>query len=113
MIDRDKVIKQKRDKFYHSTIWRQTRKKVLERDNYECQWCKEQGKVTTATDDVLEVDHIKTYEVYPELGIEMDNLRTLCRTCHNKRHGREHFWSEKDSEKKIYRQDEWWGTPPT
>jgi 5-methylcytosine-specific restriction protein A len=29
---------------------------VLKRDNYECTWCREEGKVTTTG---LEIDHIQ------------------------------------------------------
>ena len=51
---------------------------VLRRDGYECLFCKEQGKVTTAYDSVLEVDHIKELDKHPELALDVDNLRTLC-----------------------------------
>lgn len=73
------------------------RQKILERDNYECQECKRQGRVTV---DIYEknkndrkkiklvVDHIKELEDYPELALDPDNLETLCVTCHNKKHGR-------------------------
>lgn len=71
--------------FYQSTAWRKLRLQAIERDNHECVWCKEQGKLTTTN---LEVDHIKELEYYPELALDLDNLRTLCRDCHNKRHNR-------------------------
>lgn len=105
--------RENRNRFYKSSQWQQLRRKALERDHYECLWCKEQGKVTTATDDVLEVDHILTLEEHPEHRLELDNLRTLCRTCHNKRHQRFQFGSESGELKKDYRTDEWFGTPPT
>lgn len=65
-------------KFYNSAEWRTVREKVLERDNHECQWCKEQGKVTLKGDAILEVDHIKELDKHPELALDVDNLRTLC-----------------------------------
>jgi 5-methylcytosine-specific restriction endonuclease McrA len=81
--------------FYLSTKWRHFREQILERDHYECQWCKDEGRVTRlggvdaqGNAVVLEVDHIKTLEQYPELRLDPDNLRTLCKDCHNKRHGR-------------------------
>ena len=51
---------------------------VLRRDGYECLFCKEEGKVTTTYDSVLEVDHIKELDKHPELALDVDNLRTLC-----------------------------------
>lgn len=98
--------RQDRANFYGSNTWRKLRLKALERDHYECQWCKEQGKVTTINDAILEVDHIKELEHYPELATDMDNLRTLCKDCHNKRHGRMNY---RGAERKRKWQDEWWG----
>ncbi|QBX14417.1 homing endonuclease [Streptococcus phage Javan137] len=34
------------------------------------------------------MDHIKEVQYYPELALDLDNLRTLCKDCHNRRHGR-------------------------
>ena len=56
--------------------------------NHECIWCKAEGKVTTRKRAVLEVDHIKELEHYPQYALDINNLRTLCKDCHNKRHNR-------------------------
>jgi 5-methylcytosine-specific restriction endonuclease McrA len=77
--------REQRKKFYKTADWRRVRRYVLRRDNYECQWCKEDGRVTTTN---LEVDHIEELEKRPDLRLEPDNLRTLCIDCHNKRHKR-------------------------
>lgn len=42
-----------------------------------------EGKVTT---EDLEVDHIEELQDRPDLKLDPDNLRTLCKACHNKRH---------------------------
>lgn len=104
----DTTNKQTMHAFYTSTAWIKLRRQALERDHYECVWCKEKGKVTTRDDDVLEVDHIKELEYYPELALKLDNLRTLCKSCHNVRHGRFGGRSKSDEEH-AYRVDEWWG----
>ena len=72
--------------------WDETRRKVLECDNYTCQDC---GKDCRRIDpwarnrrDRAEVDHIVPVEEAPEKQYDMDNLRTLCGACHRKRHGR-------------------------
>ena len=92
--------REERNQFYNSSEWRALRKLVLERDHNECVWCKDEGKVTREN---LEVDHIKELEFYPEFSLDIDNLRTLCKAWHNKRHDR--F----DNNDKNFRKDEWWG----
>ena len=72
--------KKDRIRFYKSAAWRGVngvRKKALERDNYECQWCKREGLVTTTN---LEVDHIiEVQNGTLKDALSLDNLRTLCR----------------------------------
>lgn len=99
--------------FYNSEEWKLKRLDILERDNYECQWCKEDGGVTVkgkldknGNPVVLEIDHIKELEYYPELALVNENLRTLCKDCHNKRHKRFNYRSSR-KEKKW--DDEWFG----
>lgn len=101
----DVSTKQSRAKFYGSSEWRRLRQQCLERDHYECQWCKTEGKLTTQYDSVLEVDHIKELEYHPELALDIDNLRTLCKDCHNKRHNRMNY---RGNGKKRKWDDEWW-----
>lgn len=81
----------KANPFYLSRVWKDKRLEILERDNYECQWCKAEGHVTTTDHSILEIDHIKELDDYPELALDDDNLRTLCKDCHNKRHERFRF----------------------
>lgn len=71
--------------FYKTRAWAHTRARVLKRDHNECVWCAEQGKVTR---ERLEVDHIVELKDDPSKAFDMDNLRTLCKACHNRRHGR-------------------------
>ncbi|MEK5390200.1 HNH endonuclease [Margalitia sp. FSL K6-0131] len=84
---------QQKKAFYKSAAWQSLRQKVLERDNYECQECKRQGKVYTDNHDPdkhkrLDVDHLKEIEQYPELALEIDNCEVKCVRCHNKKHKR-------------------------
>jgi 5-methylcytosine-specific restriction endonuclease McrA len=58
--------------------WRERRKLVLERDNYECQEC--------GCDLNLHIHHIKSVSKFPELVNELSNLITLCKTCHYNLH---------------------------
>ena len=54
-------------------IWR---KAILERDNYTCIWC--------GAKENLHVDHIKSFALFPELRLAIDNGRVLCFSCHKK-----------------------------
>ena len=99
-----------RKRFYKSLAWQVTRKKVLERDNYECQHCKLNGRVTINEHKpdkhkVLDVDHIKSLEHYPHLAFDMDNLQTLCVKCHNAKEGRFVKWQRKPNK---WDGDEFW-----
>lgn len=68
------------------------------RDNYECQECKRQGRVTIDTYEYSEsakrkkiklvVDHIKELEDHPDLALDEENLETKCVRCHDIKHGR-------------------------
>ena len=66
-------------RFYRSREWRQARRQVLERDRYECQECKAQGRVGRGR----VVHHIQHLDKRPDLALEPDNLLTVCESCHN------------------------------
>lgn len=58
-------------------IWLQTRKRILQRDNFKCVRCKIHLEESSA-----HIDHIKS----GKLSNNHDsNLRTLCRKCHTLR----------------------------
>lgn len=68
----------KKQGFYQKAAWRRLRRQALERDHYLCQECLRHRRFTKAT----EVHHKKPVEKYPELALELDNLESLCWTCH-------------------------------
>lgn len=94
-----------RKRFYNSKHWQLVREYVLKRANYECEWCKLEGKVTT---DSLEVDHIEELQDRPDLKLDPDNLRVLCKACHNKRHTRFQYGGNKFIPKETKWKDEKW-----
>lgn len=65
------------DAIKNTAAWKAARLACLERDGHACVEC---GGV-----ERLEVDHIIELATAPELGTEVDNLRTLCRPCHEER----------------------------
>lgn len=101
----DVETREQRAEFYSSSEWRVLREQVLLDSKYECVWCKENGKVTTQVHSILEVDHVKELEHYPGLALNADNLRVLCKDCHNRRHKRFNY---KPKLKEIKWNDERW-----
>ena len=70
-------------RFSNSGEWRTLSARRLMDDGYRCQW---PGCNNIAT----EVDHIKEIKTPEgwERRLDYDNLRSLCHTCHDKRHNR-------------------------
>lgn len=62
--------------FYHSKPWMNTRDYVFARDEGECQAC---GNLV---DDRKVVDHIVALKLNRKLGLDSNNLWTLCYRCH-------------------------------
>lgn len=105
--------RQERMKFYKSKVWERTRRLVMQRDNYECQECARNGRVTTFAHKpdkhkVLEIHHIESLKDNPEKALEMDNLETLCIKCHNKAEGRFQFRPPKPPKTNKWSHDEKW-----
>jgi len=71
-------------KFYHSSAWRKVRKLYIEA-NPLCVECMKDNKLIKA--DV--VDHIIRYRDKPELGLDVNNLQSLCHYHHNSKSGKE------------------------
>ena len=59
--------------------YKKWREKVLKRDDYTCQKCKERG-------ENLISHHIKGWTEYPKLRYKVSNGLTLCKKCHIKMH---------------------------
>lgn len=69
--------------FYISKVWKRKRKEILIRDNYECQECKKENKLTLIQHTKLDIHHIKELKYYPELALDNNNLITICVYHHN------------------------------
>lgn len=53
-------------------LWRES---VFKKDDFTCKFCGIRG-------GWLEADHVKRFADYPELRLDVNNGRTLCRPCH-------------------------------
>lgn len=80
------IMKGRKDR--NLSIYKEWRLAVFGRDRYTCMACGDRnGRGHTV---VLEADHIKSWTDYPDLRYEVDNGRTLCRPCHQKRTAQQH-----------------------
>lgn len=105
--------------FYHSAIWKATRLQILNEQNWECQQCRREGRLTLLCrkDELSKrngskkfsranVHHIKEVKQYPHLrlsryytdtnGSVKRNLEAICDKCHNNEHKR--FEDSKEKE---------------
>ena len=70
--------------FLNSTYWKKVRLLVLERDKYKCQNCINLNKSYYSKKD-LEVHHL-TYKNHKNELHHLDDLTTLCKSCHEYMH---------------------------
>lgn len=95
------IIEDKIYKFYKSKYFRRLRKEVLREQHFECQRCKEKGKLTIVKDSKKKsgvVHHNKEVREHPELalskhyideqGNKQKQLIVLCNECHEIVHNR-------------------------
>lgn len=102
-----KLIKNgNKKKFYDELYWKKyLTKRILERDNYECQECKKEGRISIKQQGKkLDVHHKKELEEYPELAYKEDNLETVCVNHHNILDNRKIFINKP---KKILNEERW------
>lgn len=76
----------KRHKFYDARLWRGTDNRQGLRDvklqqNPLCEDCEANGKTVAAHD----VDHVIPIADRPDLRADINNLRSLCKSCHSKK----------------------------
>ncbi|MDF3810082.1 MULTISPECIES: HNH endonuclease signature motif containing protein [Rhodopseudomonas] len=58
-----------------SPRWKVVRLLAKRRDGFQCVKCGAAGR--------LEVDHIKSVRLAPDLAFDLANLQTLCKPCHS------------------------------
>jgi 5-methylcytosine-specific restriction enzyme A len=78
----DQYVRDKEStKFYKSKPWKKTREQVLIRDHGLCQSCLKNKRITMASI----VDHIIPLKIAWEKRLDMNNLQSLCQSCHNQK----------------------------
>ena len=73
--------------FYSSGAWKRCRKDYAKSVGFWCEECLERG-VFTMGDEVHHVIALTPENINdPSISLNLDNLVSLCRECHQKRHG--------------------------
>jgi len=62
---------------YYQSRWARIRWLALRRDGFACVKCGARGR--------LEVDHVVSIRRAPERAYDLDNLQSLCTSCHSKK----------------------------
>ena len=73
-----------RQNFSRTVEYVNFRNYVLKRDEYGCVLCGDFSRKGRGAHCYLIVDHIKPYSLFPELRLDANNARTLCRSCNVK-----------------------------
>lgn len=99
--------------FYNSREWRKLSKSVIKDGNYECQYCKKHGKVSTA----ILTHHFNELKARPDLaysrtfvdehGKSKPQLIPLCYDCHEKAHKRGSYAEIKSQNKGFWQEEKW------
>ncbi len=74
--------------FYRNAPWRRARTAALDRDRHMCRDCMDRFEAGYGIRPrrATMVHHVIPIEQRPDLALNLDNLRSLCDECHNRRH---------------------------
>ena len=75
----------KGDPFYLTPEWKALRLERIRLDRYICQHCGVKCLGKAKGMPAPQVDHVKPRRLCPSMAMDIDNLRTLCHSCHSKR----------------------------
>lgn len=100
----NKLIRENRvDEFYNSRIWRKLSKEAMKRDKNECKHCKDKGIYKAAE----QVHHIEELKLNPLRALDLLNLISLCKVCHNKVHDRFNKNDTLRTQNKFINEERW------
>ncbi len=91
------------DKFYNSRTWRKLSKEARKRDKNECQHCKAKGLYKGAE----QVHHIEELKLNPVRALDLTNLISLCKVCHNTVHDRHEKLNTLRTKNNFFNEERW------
>jgi len=71
--------------------WIEIKAKIIQRDNYKCQFCEYNFSNDFDRTNGLEVHHIIPASKESTLFLDEDNLITVCKKCHKKLHSTDKY----------------------
>lgn len=72
--------------FYSSKAWQNCRNEYMKRAHYLCEDCLRKG-IYKPAEEVHHVEELTPYNIHrPEVALNFDNLKALCKECHKARH---------------------------
>ncbi len=76
------------DPFYHTKEWRRVREAALQRDHGMCRDCmdKFEAGIVKRPRRAVMVRHVIPRSERPDLELDLNNLRSLCFSCHEEHH---------------------------
>lgn len=92
--NQNKGKSRERTLFNVSPAWQKARTDCFERDDYICQHCRVRG-------GYLHAHHILSYRSHPSLRLEVSNLLTLCKSCHETVHGLSKQAAKRPEEERV------------
>lgn len=85
--EKEKIIYRKYQKYIKSKPFKELKEKILERDNYKCQFCGRTLEEIADNKKITLQAHHNSYENLGKCnGEEMNDIITLCSVCHNACH---------------------------
>ncbi len=89
MIERGKMGREFSRKLYRTKEWQKVRKLAFKRDNGVCQHCYRRYAKITKGEEVHHIIHLTPDNIIDlDIAYGLDNLITLCRSCHMEVHSR-------------------------
>ena len=87
--------------FYSSKAWQDCRNEYIKRAHYLCEDCLAKGIYKPAT-IVHHIEELTPLNIHrPEIATGFDNLRAVCRECHNEHHDNRGRWAKINDEKRT------------
>ena len=91
--------------FYSSKAWQDCRNEYMKRAHYLCEDCLAKGIYTPAK-YVHHIEELTPLNIRrPEIATGFDNLRAVCRACHDEAHDNRGRWSKVNEAKRKAKQD--------
>lgn len=93
--------------FYSSKAWQDCRNEYMKRAHYLCEDCLAKGIYKPAA-IVHHIEELTPFNIHrPEIATGFDNLRAVCRECHDEHHENRGRWAKvNDARRKAKRDSE-------